>query len=192
VTKEENKKYQGRSVHDICESLGCEDEVTFVSNLLVDEQAKVGIIVMSMAQEDVDAVAKLPYSMVISDALYGAPDCPHPRLYGSFSKIIREYVIERSVLSMECAINKMTGMTAERFHIPGRGRILKGNYADLNIFVPENVADHAIYGDSKKLSTGMEAVLIGGEVVWKNNLRTGRCAAQVLKSKIINEKGEIK
>lgn len=183
VTKQSNRQYQGRSIHDICESLGCKDEVEFISNLLVDEQGKVGIIIMSMSQADLDVVAKLPYSMVISDALYGAAECPHPRLYGSFSKIIREYVIERSLLSMECAVNKMTGMTAERFKIPYRGKIKEGNYGDLNIFIPELVMDHAKFGDSKQISTGMDVVLIGGEVVWKNNQRTNKHTAQVLIAK---------
>ena len=186
VTKEHNKKYQGKSVRDICTSMGYGDEVDFITDLLEDEQAKVGVIVMSMAQEDVDVVAKLPYSMVISDSLYGAPDFPHPRLYGSFSKIIREYVLQRSVLTMENAIHKMTGMTAERFRIPDRGKIVKENYADLNIFVPENVIDHATFTSPKQISTGMEAVLIGGETVWQNNSRTGCHSAQVLKLKINN------
>jgi len=69
--------------------------------LLAEERGKVGIIVLSMSQQDVDRVAKLPYSMVISDSLYGVSDCPHPRLYGSFPKIIREYVRERQILTME-------------------------------------------------------------------------------------------
>ncbi|MGB8455593.1 MAG: hypothetical protein WCD89_25150 [Anaerocolumna sp.] len=61
------------------------DEIEFLCSLLCEEKGKVGIIVMSMDQDDVDIVAKLPYSMVISDSLYGSSDSPHPRLYGSFS-----------------------------------------------------------------------------------------------------------
>jgi len=184
VAKQGNKQYQGKSINAICKGAGYEDEVAFISDLLVDEQGKVGIIVMSMAQEDVDTVAKLPYSMVISDSLYGAPDCPHPRLYGSFSKVIREYVNQRGVLSIENAIHKMTGMIAERYHIPDRGEIRIGNFADLNIFDPKSIVDHASYSDSKQLSTGMDEVLIGGKIVWENNRRTGCYNANVLKLKL--------
>lgn len=179
VGRAENKKYQGRSVADICKDLGC-DEVEFISRLLVEEDAKVGIIVMSMLQEDVDTVARLPYSMVISDSLYGAPDFPHPRLYGSFARIIREYVRERSVLNMETAVHKMTDMTAKRFRIPDRGRIAKGCFADMNFFVPEAVSDRATFVAPKQFSAGMRAVWIAGEPVWEQEHRTGRRTAAVL------------
>lgn len=181
VTKESNKRFQGMNVSDITELLGYSDAVDFICELLVDEQAKVGIIAMSMDQDDVDIIAKLPYSMVISDSLYGSLDSPHPRLYGSFTRIIRDYVMERKILSLETAINKMTHMTAERFKISNRGALAVGNYADINIFDPAKMVDKATFSNPNQLSSGMDMVLINGEIIWKDNERTGISNARVLK-----------
>ena len=85
-----------------------------MAELLASEDGKVGIILLSMSQEDVDTVAKLPYSMVISDALYGVSDCPHPRLYGAFPRFLQDYVVKRKVFALEQAVHKMTAMPAKR------------------------------------------------------------------------------
>ena len=73
-----------------------------------------GIIVLSMAWEDVQAVARLPYTALISDALYGGGGNPHPRLYGAFPRMLRKLVREEGVLSFEQAVYKMTAMPAQR------------------------------------------------------------------------------
>ncbi len=88
-------KFTGKNFREAASLAGYEEPADFCSDLLAEEQGKVGIIVLSMSQEDVDTVARLPYSMVISDSLYGVSDCPHPRLYGSFRKL-SEYVRERA------------------------------------------------------------------------------------------------
>jgi N-acyl-D-amino-acid deacylase len=179
VSLPENKRYQGRNIKEICEERGC-DPAALTAELLVSERGKVGVILMSMAQEDVDTVAKLPYSAVISDSLYGAPDFPHPRLYGSFAKIIRDAVRERKLFPLETAVHKMTGMTAARFGIPARGVLREGAAADLNLFDPAAFGDRATFGEPKQPASGMEAVLLGGETVWRRGRRTGRLGARVL------------
>lgn len=171
VTKEHNKVLVGKNFREAAESLHMEDPAELMAELLYDEKGKVGIILMSMSQDDVDTIARLPYAALISDSLY-VPETqgnPHPRLYGSFPKFIREYVIKRRLLPMETAIRKMTSMTAERFGLTGRGRIKAGYYADLAIFDPEAVADHATYSDPCRLSTGMSYVFVDGRLVEKED-----------------------
>ncbi|MEG0693518.1 MAG: amidohydrolase family protein, partial [Oscillospiraceae bacterium] len=170
VNLAENKKYQSKNIACICEEYGYEDEIEFVSKLLISENGKVSIIVMSMTQEDVDTIAKVPYISVISDSLYGAPDCPHPRLYGSFSKIIRDYVNERKILTFEEAIHKMTAMTAKRFSLSNRGIIKEGYIADLNIFSRSLIIDKATFETPKQLSCGMDYVLIDGKIAYENKM----------------------
>ena len=114
VTKGENLKYSGKTFSAAAELAGYDECALFLCDLLLEEDGKVGIIVLSMSQQDVDRVLKLPYSMVISDALYGVSDSPHPRLYGSFSKVLHEYVNERKILCLEEAIHKMTCLPAQR------------------------------------------------------------------------------
>lgn len=181
VSKEENKQFQGTNIRDVSERLGYEDPAELVRDLLVDERGKVGIILMSMAQEDVDTIAKLPYSMVISDSLYSGTESPHPRLYGSFPKIIREYVMERNILSLETAVSKMTYMPAKRYKIKDRGLLKPGYYADINIFRPDQLYDKATYENPRQLSTGMEWVLINGEIAWENDRRSTTRGARILK-----------
>lgn len=165
VTKEENRKYTGLNFKDASEKAGYSDPCELMCELLVEEVGKVGIIVLSMSNDDVDTVAKLPYSIVISDALYGVSDSPHPRLYGSFPKIIREFVMERGILTLENAIQKMTDLPAKRLQISGRGKIATGNFADINIFDPKQLKDHATFDKPKQLCTGFSYVLSDGNIV---------------------------
>lgn len=163
VTKEANRRFTGKNFLEAAAMAGYGEPADFCSDLLAEEQGKVGIIVLSMSQEDVDAVAKLPYSMVISDSLYGVSDCPHPRLYGSFPKIIREYVRERGVLTMEEAVRKMTLLPAERLSLDGRGMIKEGFHADINVFDPVKVMDYAVYENPRQLCSGFRLILVDGK-----------------------------
>lgn len=181
VNEPGHKPLQGKSVTEICRESG-EEEAAFICRLLADERGKVGVVLMSMDPADVDAVARLPYSMVISDSLYGAPDCPHPRLYGSFGRIFRDMVRERGILSFEQAVHKMTGMTAERFHLTGRGFLRPGYAADINIFDPELFGDRGDYSRPKQLCQGMQTVLVGGHIVWNSQGRTEKNSGMVLRA----------
>ncbi len=163
VTREENRRYCGKSVADIMQELGLEDPCEWLGQLIAEEDGKVGCIIMSMSQEDVDTVMKLPYAAIISDSLYGGGDNPHPRLYGSFPRVLHEYVGQRRVLSMQEAVHKMTAMPAERVGIWDRGRIQAGYIADINIFDPEAIRDLATFTEPKQLSQGIAYTLIGGE-----------------------------
>ena len=169
VTKAQNKKYVGKSLLEASRYASYQDPCDFIWDLIMDERGKVGVISHSMSQKDVEAIATLPYSMVISDALYGNCDSPHPRLYGSFPKFICEYVEERKILSLETAIKKMTAQPAQLLRLKNRGVIQKGYYADLNIFHPEKLRDHGSYEDPKHLSTGMYMTLVDGEIVSQEN-----------------------
>ena len=177
----EHAAFQGKNVEELAAQNGYADPSDFACDLLVSEKGKVGIIVLSMDQNDVDTVARLPYSMVISDSLYGGGGSPHPRLYGSFAKIVREYVLERRVLTLEQAVRKMTSMPAERMRLDGRGTIAPGNYADINIFDPREFRDNAVYSDPKQLSTGMQWVFLNGVPVWHDGSLEARGNGRFLK-----------
>ena len=181
VTKEANRKFTGKNFREAASLAGYEEPADFCSDLLAEEQGKVGIIVLSMSQEDVDTVARLPYSMVISDSLYGVSDCPHPRLYGSFPKIIREYVRERGVLTMEEAVKKMTLLPAKRLSLEGRGMIKEGYHADINVFDPEKVRDYAVYENPKQLCSGFRMIMVDGMIAVSDDLLLKRNCGSVIK-----------
>lgn len=181
VTKEANRRFTGKNFREAASQAGYEEPADFCSDLLAEEQGKVGIIVLSMSQADVDTVARLPYSMVISDSLYGVSDCPHPRLYGSFPKIIREYVRERGVLTMEEAVKKMTLLPAKRLSLDGRGMIKEGYHADLNVFDPAKVKDYAVYENPKQLCSGFQMIMVDGTVAVSNDRILKRNCGSVIK-----------
>lgn len=180
LSNPKNLSFQGRNIADLAVENGYSEPSDFVCDLLVEEDGKVGVILLSMDQKDVDAVARLPYAAVISDSLYGGGTNPHPRLYGSFPKVIREYVSERFVLTMEQAIHKMTGMPAERMQLKSRGELIPGNFADINLFDPRKLVDHAVYNAPNQLSTGMNWVFINGVPAWHNGEILPNNGARVL------------
>lgn len=169
VSLDEFKPMIGMSVQKAAEEFGYEDSVVLASDLMHKENGKTAIIVMSMCQDDIDEIAKLPYSNVISDSIYADTDSPHPRMYGAFPKIIREYVIKRKVLSFENAIEKMTSKPAKRMKIEKRGEITENYYADILIFDPNKFQDHATFENPTLKTTGLDYVILNGEIVLEND-----------------------
>lgn len=172
IVKPENKKFLGLTVSQAAEKYGYEDDYALAAHLMHSENGRTAIINMSMCQDDIDTIAKLPYTVFISDSIYADTDTPHPRMYGSFPKIIREYVIERKLLTMEEAIMKMTFLPAERMSFFDRGLIKAGNYADINIFVPEKFRDNATYEKPAVLAEGLDYCIISGKTAWNNGRKT--------------------
>lgn len=163
VQREEDREFTGKSMAQAAEEAHMTESALFC-RLVAGNQGRVGVIVMSMAQEDVDRVLCLPYVSLISDSLYGGGGMPHPRLYGSFPKFLREYVGEKKLLSFGEAVKKMTGLPAKRLGLNHRGTIEAGNYADLLLFQPDRFTDRATWENPKQLSTGLSAVFVNGRI----------------------------
>lgn len=172
VYHDESKRLEGMSIADIAKEWEM-DGWAAVLRLLEKEENKVGIILNSMCESDVDAVAYLPYSALISDALYGPGDRPHPRRYGAFPRFFRQYVTEKRLLSAEAAIHKMTDLPATRFGLAKRGRIAEGYRADLVLFDPARLIDRADYEQPTRPAEGIISLLINGKLTEQNGRRTG-------------------
>ena len=109
----ENEKFLGMRVTEAAEKFGFEDAAALAAYLMHSEDGKTAIINMSMSQDDIDTVARLPWSNIISDAIYAKTDTPHPRMFGAFPKVLREYVAERGIYTMQEAIRRMTSPPQE-------------------------------------------------------------------------------
>jgi N-acyl-D-amino-acid deacylase len=120
-----------------------------------------GAIYFQMTDEDVERVLKFPLTMIGSDGL-PHDEHPHPRLYGTFPRVLGHYSRERGLFPLEAAVHKMTGLSAKTFHLKGRGVLAKGNFADLVVFDPGAVIDRATYDNPKELSAGIECVFVNG------------------------------
>ena len=140
-----------------------------------------GIIVLSMAWEDVQAVARLPYTALISDALYGGGGNPHPRLYGAFPRMLRKLVREEGVLSFEQAVYKMTAMPAQRDHLSGKGVLRPGAAADLLVFRPEDFTDTATYASPKHCAAGLRRAYVSGQLALRDGEMCKTRAGRVLR-----------
>ncbi|GHV13500.1 dihydroorotase [Spirochaetia bacterium] len=181
VSLEENKKYLGKNVGACTQEFGFRDEAEFIAQLMYGEQGKVAIINQSMSQEDIDTIARLPYSSLISDALYGDMKRPHPRLTGAFPCFLRDFVRDRKILKLEEAIHKMTSRPAQRLGLSDRGLLKPGYRADVLVFDPASFRDKATYLSPTEQAVGLDHVLIGGQQVLIDGKIIRRDAGQVIR-----------
>ena len=173
VSLPEHQSFCGRSMEAIVRdpapgAAGFIDPVDLLAELVSSEQGRVCIIILSMDPKDIDTIAALPWTCLISDSLYITSGNPHPRLNGAFPKFLREYVRERRMLSMREAIKKMTSMPAQRMGIKNRGTLCKGYAADILVFDPDRFTDNANYSNPTALATGMDTIILNGKIVYNN------------------------
>jgi N-acyl-D-amino-acid deacylase len=121
-----------------------------------------GAIYFAMDEDDVARILAHPLTMIGSDGL--AHDSAHPRLWGSFPRVLGHYVRERGLMSLEAAVHKMTGLPAQRFGLADRGLLVTGMAADLVVFDPVRVQDQASFAAPLRPSTGIDAVWVGGRL----------------------------
>jgi N-acyl-D-amino-acid deacylase len=105
----------------------------------------------------------------------------HPRAYGNFVRVLGKYVREEKALSMSEAIRKLTGLPATNLKIPSRGFIRTGYFADVVVFDPDLVTDHATFTDSHQLASGVLHVFINGKQVLKDGHHTGATPGRFIK-----------
>jgi N-acyl-D-amino-acid deacylase len=149
---------------------------------LLHEEGNVGMIIFSMSDEDISEIISWDYSMIISDSLYISKGLPHPRLYGSFPRIISKYVISDKVIPIEEAIKKMSSMPAKKFNIKNKGEIRVGYDADVVIFDKNKFTDNATYTEPAKYASGIDYVFMGGEVALMNDEITNTSNGGLIKN----------
>jgi N-acyl-D-aspartate/D-glutamate deacylase len=152
--------------------------------LVQDEKGAVGAVYFSISEEDVDTIMRSPLVGVGSDGrgLRAEPGggATHPRSYGTFPRVLGRYVRERQLLTLEAAVHKMTGLTAQRFGLKGRGIIAGGMIADLVLFDPLTIRDASDFSHPHQYSTGIEHLFINGVPVIAEGELTGNAAGRVL------------
>jgi len=166
-----NKPIEGQSIAAIAAGRQM-DPFEMILDLIEVENGAVSIISESMNEENMVRFISLPFAMVGSD---GAPSRgrPHPRLYGTFPRVIRRLVRELKVLTIETAVHKMSGMTARRLGLADTGNIRRGFRANAVIFDPLTFGDTATYDDPQRFPQGLAATIVNGEVVIDGQKHTG-------------------
>ena len=136
------------------------------------------IMATSMSEADIKKLMQWPHTNICSDGSSGGT---HPRGYGAFTRVLGNYVKKEKTLSMQQAIHKMTGLSAQQMGIKKRGSIKVGYYADLVIFNPETVSDEATVAEPHKLSDGIETVWVNGTIVFENKKTTELYPGKIIK-----------
>jgi len=181
-----SKDLEGKTIAQAAESRRA-DPYDLVFDLLLADEAAVTIVLFTMSEEDVEAVMRSPFMMVGSDGRAVAPYAPlssgkpHPRYYGTFVRLLGRYVRERKVLTLESAIRKMTSFTASRLGLFDRGLVKEGMWADLALFDSESVLDRATFAEPHQYASGVEYVIVNGEVVVERGNHTGARSGRVLR-----------
>ena len=136
----------------------------------------------AMFEEDVERIMQHPATAIGSDgplSVFGA-GTPHPRQYGTFARVLGRYVRERGIMSLEEAVRKMSGATAQRLGIRDRGILREGFYADIAVFDAANIRDLATFENPHQYAEGVQFVLVNGVVVVNEGAHTGARPGQVL------------
>lgn len=139
----------------------------------------------AMSMQDVERIMVHPKTMIASDGGIMAPgdNSPHPRNYGTFAKVLGEFVREKKLLPLTTAIHKMTRMPADRINLAARGRIEVGAKADIAVFDPGEIIDTATFEDPHQYALGVHHVIVNGTPVLVDKTMTGARPGQVLRSK---------
>lgn len=138
-----------------------------------------GAVYHNMDEADVQNILKYSNSMIGSDGLPNDPH-PHPRLWGTFPRVIGHYCRDLKLLQLPEAIRKMTGLPAAKFHLRGRGVIEEGNFADLVLFNPEKISDTASFEQPKQMATGIQYVWVNGALSYQPFKLLGNNAGKFL------------
>jgi len=163
------------------------DPIDALFDILVEDQALTDVAVFGMSEPDVTLALRQPWVSINNDSKGTSPDGllgrehPHPRAYGTFPRILRKYVREDRVLTLEDAIRKFTSLPAQRMRLGDRGVLKVGMWADVVVFDPDSIRDRATFADPNQLSEGMRWVLVNGIPVIAGGKATGALPGRVLR-----------
>jgi N-acyl-D-amino-acid deacylase len=143
-----------------------------------------GAVYFSMDEADVRRILSFKEAMIGSDGL-PHDSHPHPRLWGSFPRVLGHYARDVGLFPMQEAIRRMTSLPADRFGLKGRGRLLPGHHADLVLFDPATVLDRATFENPKQPAAGIDTVFVAGVAVWQNGKATGARPGKALRRQLM-------
>jgi N-acyl-D-amino-acid deacylase len=166
-------EFHGMDLRDIATKMGRSVEET------VGQLLPAGAIYFSMDEKDVQRILAFEHTMIGSDGL-PHDAAPHPRLWGTFPRVLGHYSRGLNLFPLETAVHKMTGLTAKTFGLADRGQVKKGYAADLVLF-DEDVDESATFEKPMQAAKGIDTVIVNGQAVWRGGKPTGARPGKVLK-----------
>ena len=180
------KKFTGKTVAQVAKIRGTTPEET-VMDLVVQDSTRVGVAYFLMDENNIKKEVALPWVSFGSDEGSYTPEGvflksnAHPRAYGCFARVIGKYTRDEKLMTLQQAIYKLARLPATNINLKKRGVLMAGNYADVVIFDPNTVQDHATYDRPHQYATGVSDVFVNGVQVLKNNEHTGASPGRFLK-----------
>lgn len=178
VKSQKNRDAVGLSLAELGKLRG-KDPLNAIFDLLLEEENAVGMVNRWGNEETVLRFMQRPEMNVCTDGIVG--EKPHPRVFGSFPRVLGKYVREEKILTLEQAVYKMTKKAADTFKLAGRGELKEGFVADICIFNPKTVADKGSFEDPNQPPVGIEFLLVGGQFAIKNAELMGVQSGRVLR-----------
>ena len=186
VVNRELDSLQGKRVSEIATEQK-KDPLDALFDLLIADNGQTSAIYFMMSEADMHAAMQAPFVSFCTDSGARATDGPlagsksHPRGWGSYPRILGRYVRDEKLLSLETAIHKMTGAPAARVKLRDRGLIREGMFADITVFDPAKVIDRATFESPNQYPTGIEYVLVNGQISVDKGQRTSSLGGRVLR-----------
>jgi N-acyl-D-amino-acid deacylase len=180
------KPLTGKTLAEVAETRGTSPEETAM-DLIVEDQSRVGTVYFSQSEDVLRRAIALPWVSFCTDAASLAPEgvflqrSTHPRAYGSFARLLGKYVRDEQLLPLEQAIRKAAALPAENLGIERRGMLLEGFFADVLVFDPATIQDHATFTEPHQYSTGMHHVFVNGVQVIADGEHTGALPGRVIR-----------
>ena len=184
----ENRALNGLTVAAMAQVRGL-DPLEAIFQVFCEEKGGLGMIVFAMNEKDLTTILQHPFGMVGSDGSSVSPNGPsgkspvHPRNYGTFPRVLGKYVRGENVISLERAVQKMTGFPAKKLGLKDRGLIQTGMAADLVLFDPNIIKDTATFETPHQYPVGILHVIVNGETVILNGEHTGKLPGKKLSKK---------
>jgi N-acyl-D-aspartate/D-glutamate deacylase len=153
-------EWEGKSLAELAQVFGVDPAAT--GQKVLAEEPGATVILHSMDEADVQTVMRHPSTMIGSDGIPTLEGRPHPRLYGTFARVLGHYARDLGLFSLEEAVHRMTGFAATKFGLTDRGAIREGAYADLVVFDPKAIVDRGTFDDPNHLPDGIVHVFVNG------------------------------
>lgn len=170
------KPYIGKTLKQVAAAKGTPSAETALE--LIRTGIDMGVASFNMIEQDIETFMKDPYVMTSSDGSGG-----HPRLYGTYPRKIRNYVLDKPVITMQRMVQASTSQVAEVYGIAERGALKTGNYADVIVFDPKTIRELATYVEPEKLSVGMRWVFVNGQAAVADGQPTGAMAGKAMRKR---------
>jgi N-acyl-D-amino-acid deacylase len=180
------KSLTGKTLAEVATIRGKSPEETAM-DLVIEDGSRVDTVYFMMDEANVRKKVKLPWVSFGSDAGSIAPEGnfllsnPHPRAYGNFARLLGKYVREEKLIPLEEAIRKLTRLPADNLGLKHHGRLAKGAFADVVVFDPETIRDHATFDKPHQYATGMKHVWVNGQQVLRDGQHTGALPGRVVR-----------